>query len=246
MGLVVVITVIGLPAVGVVLMAALLIIPGVSARFWTDRLHRMVGLAGLFGLFTGVAGTYLSAAHSDLPAGAVIVLTGTTVFILSVFMAPQRGVFSRLIRRVRTDLRVANQNLLRTLYEIVEQSESADRAIAPSAILERRALSPITVKLLLRLAVWRGQLERLETDGFRLTERGVQQATEVTRAHRLWEIYLVQNASIASDHVDRDADQIEHVLTPKIIQEITSRLEAEGRLPSLHVPDSVHSIRGEA
>jgi manganese/zinc/iron transport system permease protein len=65
MGLLVVITVIGLPAVGVVLMAALLIIPGVSARFWTDRLHRMIWLAGLFGLLTGAAGTYLSGDRAD-------------------------------------------------------------------------------------------------------------------------------------------------------------------------------------
>jgi manganese/zinc/iron transport system permease protein len=135
---------------------------------------------------------------------------------------------------------------LRTLYEIVEQSGSASRAIALEAILERRALSPFTAKALLLLAVWKGQLERLETNGFRLTESGIQQAIEVTRAHRLWEIYLVQSASIATDHVHRDADQIEHVLTPEIIRELTARLEAEGRLPSLQVPESVHSISGEA
>lgn len=246
MGLLVVITVIGLPAVGVVLIAALLIIPGVSARFWTDRLHRMVMLAGLFGLLTGTAGTYLSAVYSDLPAGAVIVLTGTVIFVLSVFMAPQRGIFSRLIRRVETDLRVANQNLLRTLYEIAEQSGNASAAVALEAILKRRALSHYTAKALLLLAVWKGQLERTETNGFRFTKSGVRQATEVTRAHRLWEIYLVQSASIATDHVDRDADQIEHVLTPEVVRELTSRLEAEGRLPSLQVPESVHSISGEA
>ena len=38
MGLLVVVTVVGLPAVGVVLMAAMLIIPGAAARFWTERL----------------------------------------------------------------------------------------------------------------------------------------------------------------------------------------------------------------
>ncbi|MCL4234740.1 MAG: metal ABC transporter permease, partial [Deltaproteobacteria bacterium] len=50
MALLVAAVVIGLPAVGVVLMASLIILPGVSARFWTERLGRMLILAGIFGL----------------------------------------------------------------------------------------------------------------------------------------------------------------------------------------------------
>ena len=54
MALLVITTVIGLPAVGVVLIAALLITPGVSARFWTERLDVLLILAGLFGLAMGL------------------------------------------------------------------------------------------------------------------------------------------------------------------------------------------------
>jgi manganese/zinc/iron transport system permease protein len=79
--------VIGLPAVGVVLMAAMAIIPGVSARFWTDRLGWMLVLAGIFGLAAGVAGTLISSSHAEFPAGAVIVLTGATIFLFSMFLA---------------------------------------------------------------------------------------------------------------------------------------------------------------
>ncbi len=45
--------VIGLKAVGVVLMTALLIAPAVAARQWADRLGPVVALAGLFGALAG-------------------------------------------------------------------------------------------------------------------------------------------------------------------------------------------------
>ena len=48
---------IGLPAVGVVMMAALLILPAAAARFWTDRLGALLVLAGLFGMTMGVRDT---------------------------------------------------------------------------------------------------------------------------------------------------------------------------------------------
>ena len=51
---------IGLPVVGVVLMAALLIIPAAAARFWTDRLGVMLALAAMLGALTGAGGTFIS------------------------------------------------------------------------------------------------------------------------------------------------------------------------------------------
>ena len=57
---IVVAVVIGLEAVGVVLMAALLTTPAVTARYWTNRLSVMLPLAGLFGALSGVAGTLAS------------------------------------------------------------------------------------------------------------------------------------------------------------------------------------------
>ncbi|MDP2323092.1 MAG: iron chelate uptake ABC transporter family permease subunit, partial [Gammaproteobacteria bacterium] len=47
---------IGLQAVGVVLMAAMLVTPAAAARYWTDRLSRMLLLAVLFGGLSGAIG----------------------------------------------------------------------------------------------------------------------------------------------------------------------------------------------
>ena len=84
--------VVGLPAVGVVLTAALLIIPAAAARFWTDRLWKMMAIACAVGGVSGVVGTLISAKFAGLPTGPLIVLTSTTIFIVSWVLAPHRGV----------------------------------------------------------------------------------------------------------------------------------------------------------
>ncbi len=96
--------VIGLPAVGVVMMTALLILPAAAARFWTERLDVMMGLAALLGATAGVTGTAISANvtigappnAAALPAGPSIVLSGVCLFLFSVIFGTSRGVIVRL------------------------------------------------------------------------------------------------------------------------------------------------------
>ncbi|MBM7567242.1 metal ABC transporter permease [Paenibacillus sacheonensis] len=99
MFLLVVAVVAGIQAVGVVLMAALLITPAVSARYWTERLGFMVALSGMFGALSGLAGTFISSTGNNLPTGPLIVLVATAVFFFSVLAAPRRGILSKLLLR---------------------------------------------------------------------------------------------------------------------------------------------------
>src|SRR5688572_7947414 len=101
MSLVAAAVVIGLPNVGVVLISALLIMPGAAARFWTDRLSYVLLFSGIFGFATGLVGTLLSAYFEQLPAGPIIVLTGTTVFLVSMLFGSRRGIIARLIEHFR-------------------------------------------------------------------------------------------------------------------------------------------------
>jgi manganese/zinc/iron transport system permease protein len=98
--LIVIAVVVGIQAVGVVLMAAMLITPAVSARYWTERLGVMVALAGLFGALSGVMGTLISTFDNNLPTGPLIVLSATGWFVVSVLFAPKRGVVAKLLRRL--------------------------------------------------------------------------------------------------------------------------------------------------
>ncbi|OPA73941.1 manganese ABC transporter [Paenibacillus selenitireducens] len=95
--------IVGIQAVGVVLVAALLITPAVAARYWTDRLGLMVVLSGLFGAISGVIGTLISTTTSNLPTGPLSVLAATVVFVFSVLFAPQRGVCAKAVRRIRNN-----------------------------------------------------------------------------------------------------------------------------------------------
>ncbi|MED4603952.1 iron chelate uptake ABC transporter family permease subunit, partial [Paenibacillus validus] len=74
MFLIVVAVVVGIQAVGVVLMSALLITPAVSARYWTEKLGVMVVLSGIFGAISGFVGTLVSGLGSNLPTGPLSVL----------------------------------------------------------------------------------------------------------------------------------------------------------------------------
>jgi manganese/zinc/iron transport system permease protein len=88
--LVAVMVVVGLPAAGAVLVTALVVIPPVAARQWTDRAGTMLLLAGLIGLVSAVAGVAASAVVPRLATGPTIVLMAAAIFALSLLLAPGR------------------------------------------------------------------------------------------------------------------------------------------------------------
>ena len=89
--LIVVAVIIGIQAVGVVLMAAMLIIPAAAARQWTDGLGTMVVISGLFGASSGVSGALISATGANLPTGPLIVLCATGLLVLSLILGRSQG-----------------------------------------------------------------------------------------------------------------------------------------------------------
>lgn len=243
--LLVICTVIGLPAVGVVLMAALLIIPGAAARFWTDRLSVMIVLAALFGCLAGLIGSSLSALYAHISTGPAVVLAATAIFLVSMLLAPRRGLVADIARRTSLRRKIGRQNLLRALYELTEQAPAAPPTLAFDAVVAARSWLPGEVRRQLARAQ-RLHLVESSDGGCVLTPAGREAALRIVRAHRLWETFLVEQAAIAADHVDRDADHLEHVLSPEIIRQLEERLSEQGRLPrDLPVPPSPHRL-GEA
>jgi manganese/zinc/iron transport system permease protein len=87
--------VLGLPAVGALLVAALLVIPAAAARFWTDRLGTMLVIAGLMGMASGAAGTIVSIPLPSVPTGPVIILAAAGIFAVSVAIGAARGLWRR-------------------------------------------------------------------------------------------------------------------------------------------------------
>jgi manganese/zinc/iron transport system permease protein len=100
------VTVIGLKLVGLVLIVALLIIPPVAARFWTERVGVVVWLSGVIGAASGYLGAALSASAPALPTGPIIVLVCAAIFLVSLLFAPARGVLAAIFRHRRFQRRV--------------------------------------------------------------------------------------------------------------------------------------------
>jgi manganese/zinc/iron transport system permease protein len=89
--LIVIAIVVGLQAVGVVLMSAMIVAPAAGARQWTNRLGVMVLLAALFGAAAGVTGATLSSTTERLPTGPTIVVCVSAIVLVSLLVAPNRG-----------------------------------------------------------------------------------------------------------------------------------------------------------
>jgi len=104
--------VIGLQAVGVVLMSAIIIAPAAAARQWTDRLGLMVLIAGSIGAASGAIGAFLSSSIAKLPTGPMIVLSASAIVAFSILFAPKRGIVSERIMHATHQKSIQAQKVL--------------------------------------------------------------------------------------------------------------------------------------
>jgi manganese/zinc/iron transport system permease protein len=229
MSLVAAAVVIGLPSVGVILVSALLIMPGAAARFWTDRLGTLLLVAGGFGFAMGFIGTLLSARFANLPTGPIIVLTGTAIFGASLLFGWRRGAIARLSAHLRFQRRWRQRQLLRTMYDVLEAGGTPQSGVRPSDLLARRAWTPAQLEGLLNAAAADNLLVRGER--IALTPAGARQAALIARGQRLWEKFLTEYPEQAGGALNLASDSLEDFVPPATVAELTSQLMAEGRWP---------------
>ena len=246
LALITAVTVTGLQAVGLILIIAFLITPAAAARFWTNQLDRMLVLSALIGGASGWLGASLSAFIPRLPAGAVIVLVAALFFVVSMLIGTERGVMVRFLRQSQLKKRMGRQHLLRALYEILEGGRLTEelniRTVPFRQIRGRRTWSDTQLRDYIRRAYNDGLVEAPnKVDSILLTKTGLAEAAQVTRNHRLWEMYLIEYADVATSRVDRDADMVEHVLGEKMVTRLENKLQAYQIAGSL-VPQSPHPI----
>lgn len=98
LGLLALTTVVALQVVGVVLVVAMLIVPGATARLLTDRFAVMLALAPAVAALAAVVGIEL-AYHADWAPGATVVLVQGAGFALAFLAAPRHGLVARLRAR---------------------------------------------------------------------------------------------------------------------------------------------------
>ena len=212
---------IGIQAVGVVLMSALLIAPAASARYWTNRLPIMIFLAALFGTFSSVIGVMLSTMKNNMPTGPWIVFSLFTFTLFTLLFAPHKGWFSIKRRNLSNHKKITEENLLKTFYQLKEEGNTA---VSFRDFLEKRAVDTHSLVRDVRRMVKHGFLfEKDKT--FSLTESGNKEAARVLRSHRLWELYLTNRMNFKNDHIHGTAETIEHLITPEIEQLLLKELD---------------------
>lgn len=206
MGLVMAVTVVGLKVVGLILIVALLIIPPVAARFWSDRTDHVVLLSGALGGLSGYVGAAISASAPALPTGPIIVLVAFAIFAVSLLLSPQRGVLAALLRHRRFQRRVHRRQGLLALAQ------------------GQPIYEPLTLRILRREGL-------LRPDGV-ATEAGRARAAKALLDERRWSILRGQPAHEATAALYDGLTDIETVLTFDQLVDIDKRLVAPKEVSS--------------
>lgn len=186
---------IGLQAVGVVLMSAMVVAPAAAARQWTDRLGRMVALAALYGALAGVAGTLVSSLGSGLSTGPVIVLCAGIIVALSLLLAPNRGLLWNWIARRRRRRRLQTDQVLANLYRLATQHHDPTHAHA-ARVIGVTGARPQAVDASLSALAASGLARETAPGRWALTPAGVDQARRL----------LGQAGNRVDTHADNYAD----------------------------------------
>ena len=232
---------VGIKAVGIVMMSALLIIPPTAARFWTNSLLRLLLLSGFFGALAGWLGAFVSYSQASMPTGPWTIVIISLIAFISMLFAPKRGViyqrWSKLLlkRRINEEnlLKTAVQNEVRGLGKLFNR-----RSISQRQFFEQRRWNR-TVRRLRR----KGFIKKVHT-GFTLSTEGRSYGAEIDRRHKIWEIYLQRRMQMSINLVHDEAETMEHFLTPEIEAEILGELGLCSRfnpLLEIHelVPDNL-------
>jgi manganese/zinc/iron transport system permease protein len=238
LGLIVLVCVAGLQAVGLILVVALLVLPAATAKLLTHRLPRMLAMAAVFGGTAGAAGAFVSANSPELPTGAAVVLASALLFTLALLLAPERGLLARGFTHLRRRLAADSEHFLRAAWEAQEAAgagpgTAGDRWAPIGAVAAARGWPVSKARWLALWLAQRGLVARAEGH-IHLTPRGAAGARRAVRAHRAVEHHLLSAGAADIASADRLADLVEHGLPP----EMAARLLPE---PST-LPSSPHAV----
>lgn len=220
--------VIGIRSVGVVLMSAMLISPVAAARQFTNKFRPLLFLSAFFGVLSAYLGTYLSVEWSHklalqysqtrlaLPTGPMIVLVASCICLISLLIAPERGILIRLLRMIHFRNRCLKENLLKAIWRL-----AGKQPVTLQQIAQYQNISTIYLRWVLSRLAHAGLLTKIDSESYQLTNKGYQRASNIIRLHRLWEVYLVDYVSVGAERVHRSAEEMEHILTPELEAELT-------------------------
>ncbi|MDN3505049.1 MAG: iron chelate uptake ABC transporter family permease subunit [Rhabdochlamydiaceae bacterium] len=237
--------VIGIKAVGVVLMSGMLIAPALAARAWTHKLSIMFILSSCFGILSAILGNILSyeipkyySGSFSLPTGPLILLIAALFSLLSLFFAPKKGLVYRFCRVKNFQKQCVEENFVKSFWK-----NGLTKQVTLSEAMSIFHLPKLKTWCLLFLLTQKKDLFK-EAGNWGLTEKGKKRAAHIVRVHRLFELYLSSKLNVKGDMIHEIAEEMEHYITLDLEKELTQELSDPKRDPhSQPIPKT--NFRGE-
>jgi len=120
----------------------------------------------------------------------------------------------------RTTLTAAIQDYLREIYKLGQSQER----VSTTALARGMGVSPASASAMVKKLAALSLVVHAPYRGVSLTPEGERVALEVTRHHRLLELYLAETLGIHVDEVHAEADRLEHVLSEELEARIDESL----------------------
>lgn len=111
----------------------------------------------------------------------------------------------------------SEENYLKAIFHLASQGATA---IATNAIAEQMDTKPSSVTDMVKKLAEKGLVHYKKYQGVTLTALGRSRALSVIRKHRLWEVFLVEKLNFSWDEVHEVAEQLEHIKSEKLIDEL--------------------------
>ncbi len=112
---------------------------------------------------------------------------------------------------------VTEENYLKAIFSAAHLSESR---VGNQLIAEKLSINPASVTEMLRRLHDKKLIQYNRADGAKLTAQGLKSAIKVVRKHRLWETFLVGHLNFTWDEVHEIAEQLEHIQSDKLLDEL--------------------------
>ena len=129
----------------------------------------------------------------------------------------KNNIFVRLLFIMTT----SEENYLKVIYHLSNLSPKGVNTNAIAAMLDTKASSVTDMLKKLSEKDW---INYQKYQGVSLTDKGKLNAKIIVRKHRLWEVFLVEKLGFAWDEVHEVAEELEHIKSEKLINQLDQYL----------------------
>lgn len=116
---------------------------------------------------------------------------------------------------------ISEENYIKTIYHLQE----SDTLVSTNEIAAQMQTKASSVTDMLKKLAEKNIADYIPYKGAKLTQKGKDYATQIIRKHRLWEVFLVEKLDFSWDEVHEVAEQLEHIQSKKLIDQLDKLLD---------------------